>query len=52
MGYVPNLRLINIALLNPKDVVNTDWMVFPLQSKTGLSGSYAKTLNYGWAVRK
>lgn len=53
LGYVPNIRFINIRDLAPKDLVNTDWMVFPLQSKnTGLQNSYANSGNYGWAIRK
>ena len=52
IGYVPNIRFINLALLNPKDLINTDWMVFPLQSKTGLLNNYAETFNFGIAVRK
>lgn len=52
IGYVPNIRFINVALLNPKDLINTDWMTFPLQSKIGLASTYANTLNYGIAVRK
>jgi hypothetical protein len=53
IGYIPNIRLINIANLNPKDVVNTDWMVFPCQFKNGaLLNSYATSGNFGWAVRQ
>lgn len=52
IGFIPNIRIINIALLNPKDVVNTDWMTFPIQAKTGLAANYASTFNNGWAVRK
>lgn len=52
LGYVPNIRFINVALLNPKDLINTDWMTFPLQAKVGSSGNFAYTFNYGIAVRK
>lgn len=53
LGFVPGIRLINIKNLNPKDLVNTDWMVFPMQSKNaGLVNVYANSLNYGWAVRR
>jgi hypothetical protein len=52
IGYVPNIRFISIALLNPKDLINTNWMTFPLQSKTGLNGSFAQTFSYGIAVSK
>lgn len=52
-GYIPNIRAINIRDLNAKDIINTDWMVFPVQTKGhGLINTYATTGNYGWAVRK
>lgn len=52
IGFIPNLRFINIALLNPKDLINTDWMTFPLQAKVGLLNQFAGSGNYGIAVRK
>lgn len=51
LGFVPNIRFVNIALLNPKDLINTDWMVFPIQAKSAISG-FATTGNFGIAVRK
>lgn len=35
MGTVSNIRILNIANLNPRDIVNTEWMVFPLSQKNG-----------------
>jgi len=52
IGYVPNLRAINITNLNARDVVNNDWMVFPLQSKTGIANVASNTFGYGWAVKQ
>jgi hypothetical protein len=53
LGYVPNLRAINIRDLNAKDLVNTDWMIFPCQGHNSfVVGSYANTFDRGWAVRK
>lgn len=52
LGYIPNIRPINIRDLNAKDIVNTDWMVFPCQSKNAASSVYTDTGNRGWAVRK
>lgn len=52
LGYVPNIRAINITNLNPLDIVNTDWMVFPLNAKVGVVGAQTNTYGWGWAVRK
>lgn len=53
LGVIPGVRLINIQNLNPKDVINNDWMVFPIQSKNlGLLNSFVNTGNYGWALQQ
>ncbi|TEI44613.1 hypothetical protein IPC632_24830 [Pseudomonas aeruginosa] len=52
LGYVANAGAINITNLNPKEVVNTDWMVFPIQQKNGPSTNYINSQNYGLAYRK
>jgi hypothetical protein len=53
LGYIPNIRAINIKDLNPKDVINTDWLAFPCQAKNAfLLNTYANSVNRGWAVRK
>jgi hypothetical protein len=52
-GSVPSVRILNIKNLNAKDLINTDWMVFPLQSKNlGSSGNYVNSGNYGVAYKK
>lgn len=52
LGYVANACAINIATLNPKDMVNTDWMVFPVSQKNGPASLFLNSLNYGLAYRK
>lgn len=53
LGYLPNIRPINIEGFNAKDVVNTDWMVFPTQAKNAfLIDTYANSYYRGWAVQK
>lgn len=54
LGDIPNLRIVNIANLNPKDTVNTDWMVFPLNIKNqpSVPDQYIDTGDYGWAYKK
>lgn len=53
IGYVPNIRLVNIEALAPEDLINTDWMVFPMQSKNvGLDDNYVNSGNYGFAIKK
>lgn len=34
LGHVPNITTVNVSLLQPKDLINTDWRVFPMSSKT------------------
>lgn len=51
LGTVGNARFINIANLNPKELVNTDWMVFPLSQKNGPGTTYINSGNYGIAYR-
>ncbi|WP_281686696.1 hypothetical protein [Pseudomonas citronellolis] len=52
LGYVGNARCLNIANLQPKEVVNTDWMVFPVSQKNGPATTYINSANYGIAYRK
>jgi len=52
LGYVGNACLLNIANLNPKEMVNTDWMVFPISQKNGPATTYINSANYGIAYRK
>lgn len=52
MGTVPNVAFCNIADLDPKTVVNTDWMVFPISVKNGNGSAYVSSGNYGIAYRK
>jgi len=35
IGFVPNIGCVSIANLNAKDIVNTDWEVYPKCKKTG-----------------
>ncbi len=52
LGTVANARAINIANLNPKQMVNTDWMVFPVSQKNGPGTTYLNSGNMGLAYRK
>jgi hypothetical protein len=52
LGFVTNARFVNIKNLNPKDIVNTDWMVFPVSQKNGPASVYANSGNYGLAYKK
>lgn len=54
LGYIPNIRFINMENLAPLDLVNTDWMVFPLSKKglVGVHNTYVGSGTYGWAVKK
>lgn len=52
LGFVSNARFVNIKNLNPKDIVNTNWMVFPVSQKNGPASVYANSGNYGLAYQK
>lgn len=52
LGQVPNAGLINIASIDPKAIVNTDWMVFPIGQKGDLSSIYINSFNYAMAYKK
>lgn len=52
LGTVGNARAVNIANLNPKEVINTDWMVFPISQKNGPATVYINSANYGIAYQK
>lgn len=52
LGQVPTAAAVNMAFINPKDIVNNDWMVFPLSQKNGPGILYVNSLNYGIAYKK
>lgn len=52
LGTVGNARGVNIKNLNPKETVNTDWMVFPLSQKNGPGTVYLNSANLGMAYLK
>ncbi len=54
MGYLPFTRSVNIQLLNPGDIIDTDWMVFPVKAKkdpTLRDDSY-NSGHYGYAIKQ
>lgn len=52
IGCVPNVAMLNIRDLEPKAVINNEWMVFPLSQKNGNGSTYMNSANYGIAYRK
>jgi hypothetical protein len=52
LGHVPNCGGCNIANLDPKAVINTDWMVFPIGQKNGPGTSYINSGNRAMAYKK
>lgn len=54
LGTVEGIRYVNIAALESGEVINTDWIVFPLSIKglVGSTGNYAATADYGVAYYK
>jgi hypothetical protein len=52
VGVLPNAAGVNLLNLNPKETINSDWMVFPLCQKNGDGISYVNTQNVGMAYKK
>lgn len=54
LGTVEGMRYIDMTNLKSADIVNTEWIVFPLSIKgtTGSTGNYASSANYGVAYYK
>lgn len=54
LGTVEGARFVNISGEDPLDVIDTNWVVYPLsiKSSTGSVGSYAASANYGIAYYK
>lgn len=52
LGYLGNVAHVNVRDLQPKEVVNGDWMVFPVCEKNGSGAPYPNTFDYGYAFKK
>lgn len=52
LGHVPNCGGCNITNLDPKALINTDWMVFPIGQKNGPGTSYINSANMAMAYKK
>lgn len=52
IGCLMNCGLISTININPKDIVNTDWMVFPIGTKGTTSSTSINSQNYGIAYKK
>ena len=48
-GSIPGVRAVNIQLINPAEVVNTNWRVFPLVAKVADRNEYPPTGSYALA---
>ena len=51
-GHVAGCRVLNIKNLTPKEIVNTDWQVFPVVSKNGDWTVGSDTGDLGLAYRR
>lgn len=48
-GIAPAFRTLRIDNLQPEDIVDTDWMVFPVKAKNAATGPTSGV--YGWAYK-
>lgn len=51
-GHVSGCRVVNIKNLTPKEIVNTDWQIFPVVSKNGDPTVGSDTGDLGLAYRR
>lgn len=52
LGHVPNIASINLTQLSDKDLVNTDWRVFPMCSQSGDGTVATFSSHYGIALKE
>jgi hypothetical protein len=54
LGYIEGIRGLRIDNLNPQQVINNNWMVFPLAQKgtNGANGVWPGSANYGVAYQQ
>lgn len=50
VGIAPAFRFLKMDNLQPEDIIDTDWMVFPLKTKNAATGptSYNYAIAYRW----
>jgi len=51
-GFIPSVKYLDIELLNPKDIVDVNWRVYPYCSKEGDPFTAPITANHGLAYRR
>lgn len=51
-GYIPSIKYVNIQELDAKDIVDTNWIVYPYTTKFGDSSIYPLSGNYGIAYKR
>lgn len=49
LGVIEGIRILNIQALNPAEVVNNNWMVFPVAEKNGNAVGWLNSGGYGFA---
>lgn len=49
VGMAPAHRFLNIANHSPGDIIDTDWICFPIKAKNAVTGPTSG--NYGWAYK-
>lgn len=51
-GYIPNIRVLNMNNLNPKEIILTNWQVFPIAQQDGDSVNVPNTFDYAFAYQR
>ena len=52
LGHVPNVTTVDVSLLQPQELVNTDWRVFPLSTKSTDTSVATPSGRWGVAYRE
>lgn len=51
-GYVPGVKVVSLETLSEKEIVYTDWQVFPLTQKNGSNQFASNSKNLGLAYQR
>lgn len=53
-GFIPHVAFTKMAAsMNPKDIINTDWQVFPIHARTGIDTTqYSTSYDFALAYRR
>ena len=51
-GHIPNMRVVNMKALDEKEVIYTDWQVFPITQRNGSRVNICNSEEYAFAYKR